>query len=43
MGDTWHDACMPCGCVQPIKGDRWKKREGEGEEMERERGKGRKI
>ena len=19
MGDTWHDACMPCGYVQPIK------------------------
>ena len=19
MGDTWHDACMPRGCVQPIK------------------------
>ena len=19
MGDIWHDACMPCGYVQPIK------------------------
>ena len=19
VGDTWHDACMPCGGVQPIK------------------------
>ena len=19
VGDTWHDACMPCGYVQPIK------------------------
>ena len=19
MGDTWHDACMPCGYVKPIK------------------------
>ena len=31
MGDTWHDACMSCGGVQPIKrgsmGEkRWRKR-----------------
>ena len=35
MGDTWHDACMPCGGVQPIKRGsmeekRWRnKRKGE--------------
>ena len=44
VDDTWHDACMPCGYVQPIKTrsveeNRGKKRE----EMERERKRGRKI
>ena len=44
MCDTWHDACMPCGYVQPIKrGSVEEKREGEREERERERGRGRKI
>ena len=31
VGDTWHDACMPYGCVQPIKRESmeekiWRKR-----------------
>ena len=42
VGDTWHDACMPCGYVQPIKRGsveekRWRKRRKGGRERERER------
>ena len=28
MGDTWHDACMPCGYVQPIKRGSVKEKRG---------------
>ena len=40
VGDTWHDACMPCGGVQPIKRglvkeNRWRKRRKR--EIKRER------
>ena len=42
MGDTWHDACMPCGCVQPIKRGsveekKWRKRRKEERKRERKK------
>ena len=38
MGDTWHDACMPCGYVQPIKlGSVEEKRERKRRKEERKR------
>ena len=39
MGDTWHDACMPCGFVQSIKtGSVEEKRGTKMREKEREGG-----
>ena len=38
MGDTWHNACMPCEYVQPIKrGSMEEKRERKRRKRERER------
>ena len=44
VGDTWHDACMPCACmpyrfVQSIKMDRWRKREERKKKEKKGRGK----
>ena len=45
VGDTWHDACMPCRFVQFVKTDQWRKREKrerKGREG-KERGNGRSV
>ena len=40
MGDTWHDTCMPCGYVQPIKTRLVEENRGKKMRRKRERKKG---
>ena len=42
MGDTWHDACMPCGYVQSIKIGSVEEKRGKKRRRKEERKKGRK-
>ena len=45
MGDTWHDACMPCGFFQSKKMGSLKEKRGKKKKKvrEKEREEGRKV